>query len=133
MKLTVRSSRCSDSQRCRFWTLVMLLIARLRYSRSCSKQPGYQSVDGVCWDLLVRLGDHTGDNSRDMGQSETWGMSRIYTLANQTRSTNLQFVEILNLADEVVLQIQNTQLGTQLANKLDDLNVLLVQGHLFQI
>jgi len=60
-------------------------------------------------------------------------MSRIYTLANQTRSTNLQFVEILNLADEVVLQIQNTQLGTQLANKLDDLNVLLVQGHLFQI
>jgi hypothetical protein len=46
---------------------------------------------------------------------------------------HLELVEVLYLADEVVLQVQYPQLGAQLTQQLDGLNVLLVQGHLLQV
>lgn len=42
----------------------------------------------------------------------------------------LELVQVLDLADQVVLQVQYPQLGAQLANELDGLDVLLVQGYL---
>jgi hypothetical protein len=45
----------------------------------------------------------------------------------------LEFVKILYLANQVVLQVQYAQLRTQLPDQLNCLNILLVQGHLFQV
>jgi hypothetical protein len=44
--------------------------------------------------------------------------------------THLELVKVLDLADQVVLQVQYAQLWAQLPYKLDCLNVLLMQGNL---
>ncbi len=45
---------------------------------------------------------------------------------------HLELAQVLNLADEVVLQVENLEAGAQPAQQLNAADILLVQGHLLQ-
>ena len=53
-------------------------------------------------------------------------------MASVSSSCYLEFVQVLQLANEIALQVQYFQVTAQLAKGLDALNVLLMQGHLLQ-
>ncbi len=112
MKLTERSRQRSDSQRCRFCTRWMLLTARLSTSSSCTGGAG----EG---DAVTRAGAGALERRRRRRG------------APAPRAC-LEPVEPLDLADEVVLEVQDAQVAAQLVQQLDALDALLVQRNLLQ-
>ena len=107
-KFTVRSSFCKDSHLCRFCILVRLLTATLRYCSSCRSATLVlqMQLDNCC-------------------QRESW--------AAQAHALHyFELVKFLQPADQVALQIQNFQMFAQVSEKLDLLNVQLVQRNFLQ-
>ena len=49
-----------------------------------------------------------------------------------TPTPHLEPVQLLNPADEVVLQVEDAQMAAQLVDQLDALDALLVQSNLLQ-
>ena len=59
-------------------------------------------------------------------------MHALLSIVSAMHASHLELVQVLYLADEVVLKIKDLEMGTHLAQQFNLLYTVLVQSNLFQ-